>query len=118
MILEIDKGIQNKKTNYTGRKYHDGELRLCAEMLIKSIRDYHILRKKIKNAWLGEKKALLSEARGIEIFLKDPANPFVILLEAAGHTISDEMITQALSPDNEDTVRMDASGKTRKDNLW
>lgn len=118
MILEIDKGIQNKQTKYTGRKHHDGELRLCAEMIVKSIRDYHILRKKMEKAWLGEKKALMSEARSIEKFLKDPANPFVLLLEAAGHTISDEMITQALSPENEDTVRMVASGKTRKDNLW
>jgi len=117
MILQIDKGIKPKPQFNTGRKYHDPHIRLSAEVVSKSIKDYHVLIAKSKSVWQGEKEALLTQAKGIEKFLRDPKNPFVTLLELHGHNLDEEMISDALSPQNAQNAKMAGARKTRKDLL-
>lgn len=117
MMLQIDQGIKPKPQRHTGRKYFDPHIRLSADVVSKSIKDYHILIAKAEGAWEGEKEALLSEARCIEKFLRDPTNPFVTLLELNGHNIDQERIDDALSTGNAYNAKMAGARKTRKDYL-
>ena len=115
--MQIDRGIHSKPQLNTGRKHFDPHLRLSAEVISKSIKDYHVLIARAKNAWPGEKQSLLSEAKGIEKFLRDPKNPFVTLLELHGHNLDEDMIDYALSTKNAYNAKMSGARKTRKDFL-